>query len=294
MKRIAFVINPKSGSDRKTDRVALVNRLKSPGYHTDIFEWKQIGDRDSIFESVLKGKYDIAVAVGGDGTVSQLANALAGSETALGILPFGSGNGLARHLGVPMDYEGAMKLLEHGDIVAIDKGEMNGMSFFCTAGTGFDARIGKLFAESTTRGFWTYAKLTISEFRAYRGENYSLTIDGKTMERNAFLITVANAGQYGNDAWIAPQANACDGIFHVVIMKPMRWWNLSSLAIRLFRKTIDRSPLIETLTGKSVTISRKAAGAAHYDGEPAEMDAELRIVLMPRALKVVARKGFNG
>lgn len=294
MKRIAFVINPKSGSDRKTDRVALVNRLKSTNYHTDIFEWKKVEDRDSIFESVLNGQYDIAVAVGGDGTVSQLANALAGSQTALGILPFGSGNGLARHLGVPMNYEDAMKHLETGDVVAIDKGEMNGMSFFCTAGTGFDARIGKLFAESTTRGFWTYAKLTIREFRAYRGEEYKLTIDGKTYSRNAFLITVANAGQYGNDAWIAPQANACDGLFHVVIMKPIRWWNLLSLAIRLFRKSIHLSPFIETITGKTVTIQRKNAGAAHYDGEPAEMDAELKITMTPRALKVVARKGFNG
>ncbi|MFM2019277.1 MAG: hypothetical protein RL007_2933 [Bacteroidota bacterium] len=294
MKRIAFVINPKSGSDRKTDRVALVNRLKSASCHTDIFEWKKIEDRDSIFDEVLKGKYDIAVAVGGDGTVSQLANALAGTDTALGILPFGSGNGLARHLGVPMNYEQAMTHLETGDIVAIDKGEMNGMSFFCTAGTGFDARIGKLFAESTTRGFWTYAKLTISEFRAYRGEEYNLVIDGKTYSRNAFLITIANAGQYGNDAWIAPQANACDGLFHVVIMKPFRWWNLLSLAIRLFRKSIHQSPFIETITGKSVTIHRKKAGAAHYDGEPAAMDAELKINLTPRALKVVARKGFNG
>ena len=294
MKRIAFVINPKSGSDRKTDRVALVNRLKSSNYHADIFEWKKVEDRDSIFESVLNGQYDIAVAVGGDGTVSQLANALAGSHTALGILPFGSGNGLARHLGVPMNYEDAMKHLETGDVVAIDKGEMNGMSFFCTAGTGFDARIGKLFAESTTRGFWTYAKLTIREFRAYRGEEYKLTIDGKTYSRNAFLITVANAGQYGNDAWIAPQANAWDGLFHVVIMKPFRWWNLLSLAIRLFRKSIHLSPFIETITGKTVTIQRKNAGAAHYDGEPAEMDAELRITMTPRALKVVARKGFNG
>jgi YegS/Rv2252/BmrU family lipid kinase len=271
-----------------------VNRLKSSNYHADIFEWKKVEDRDSIFESVLNGQYDIAVAVGGDGTVSQLANALAGSQTALGILPFGSGNGLARHLGVPMNYEDAMKHLETGDVVAIDKGEMNGMSFFCTAGTGFDARIGKLFAESTTRGFWTYAKLIIREFRAYRGEEYKLTIDGKTYSRNAFLITVANAGQYGNDAWIAPQANACDGLFHVVIMKPFRWWNLLSLAIRLFRKSIHLSPFIETITGKTVTIQRKNAGAAHYDGEPAETDAELKITMTPRALKVVARKGFNG
>jgi diacylglycerol kinase (ATP) len=294
MKRIAFVINPKSGSDRKTDRVALVNRLKSPSYHTDIFEWKKIEDRDSIFDAVLKGNYDIAVAVGGDGTVSQLANALAGSNTALGILPFGSGNGLARHLGVPMNYEGAMKLLETGDIATIDKGEMNGMSFFCTAGTGFDARIGKLFAESTTRGFMTYAKLTIREFRAYRGEKYALTIDGRNYEREAFLITIANAGQYGNDAWIAPEASASDGLFHIVIMKPFRWWNLFSLAISLFRKAIHRSPFIETLTGKSVNIKRMNAGAAHYDGEPAEMEAELRISITPQALKVVARKGFIG
>lgn len=293
-KRIAFVINPKSGADRKTDRVALIRGLLSDAYDATIFEWKRVSDRDEIFNNVLQGGFNIAVAVGGDGTVSQLASALSGTDVALGIVPFGSGNGLARHLGVPLDRAAAMRLLETGNIETIDKGVINGHDFFCTSGTGFDARIGKLFAASSKRGFWTYTKLTLKEYSKYHSEYYEIRIDGKTIERDAFLVTVANAGQYGNDAWIAPEACVNDGKLQVVILKPIHWWNLPSIVSKMFRKKTHHSGHVETYVGKEIRITRTTKGPAHYDGEPAEFDAILTIKVVPSCLKVIAGLDFIG
>lgn len=293
-KRVAFVINPKSGADRTTDRVALIKSLLSDNYDATIFEWKKVEDRDTIFKEVLSGNFDIAVAVGGDGTVSQLASALSGSKVALGIIPFGSGNGLARHLGVPLDHAAAMKLIANGTVRTIDKGIVNGHDFFCTSGTGFDARIGKLFANSTKRGFWTYLKLTLREYANYSHEHYTLTLDGKALDRDAFLITVANAGQYGNDAWIAPNATVNDGKLSVVVMKPLHWWNLPGLARKMFKRKTHLSKYIETLEAKEVVIRRTSKGPAHYDGEPAEMDEVLDIKIVPSCLNVVVNENFKG
>jgi YegS/Rv2252/BmrU family lipid kinase len=293
-RKVAFVVNFKSGSDRQTDRVALIRNNLSDTYDATIFEWKQIDDRDSIFKSVLNGGFDIAVAVGGDGTVSQLASALCNSSVALGIIPFGSGNGLARHLQVPMDRIAAMKLIAEGVIQTMDKGVINGQDFFCTCGTGFDARIGKLFAESTTRGFWTYARLILQEFRKYEKEFYRITIDGKKIEREAFLVSVANAGQYGNNAWIAPGALVNDGLLRVVVLKPFRWWALPGLIRKVFFKRMQSSKYVETYTGKEILIERTDKGPAHFDGEPAEFGAELKIDVVPACLKVVVSSAFQG
>lgn len=293
-KRVAFVINPKSGSDRKTDRVALVRSLLSDKYEATIFEWKKITDRDSIFHSVLTGGFDIAVAVGGDGTVSQLASALCGSNVALGIIPFGSGNGLARHLQIPLNSVDAMKLIETGVIQTIDKGTINGQDFFCTCGTGFDARIGHLFAHSSRRGFWTYARLILREYSKYDHEHYRITMDGKTIERDAFLVTVANAGQYGNGTWIAPTAMVNDGQLRVVVLKPFRWWKIPSLVRKVFRKQMQHSKYAETYTAKEIRIERASHGPAHFDGEPADMDAVLEIKVVPACLKVVVNPDFTG
>ncbi len=293
-KKIAFVINPNSGSDKKTDRVALIRSLISTNYKSEIIPWNKISDRDVIFNRITSEGFDIAVAVGGDGTVSQIANVLAGTEVALGIIPFGSGNGLARHLGVPMETSAAMKLLETGEIKKIDKGKINHRSFFCTAGMGFDARIGKLFSESTKRGFLTYGKITISEFRSYKAEKYTIEIDGKKIERDAFLLTVANAGQYGNNAWIAPKANVTDGILNISILLPFRWWHMLGIASKMFGKKIDTSRFLESFSGNKIIVTRQSEGATHYDGEPDVMGKELDISIEPSVLNVVVPKNFQG
>ncbi len=293
-KKIAFVINPKSGNDKKTDRVKLIQSLLSDTYDSELIPWREVEDRDEIFRYVTSNGFDMAVAVGGDGTVSQLADALCGTAIALGIVPFGSGNGLARHLGIPIKTSEAMKLLETGVVIKMDRGRINNRSFFCTAGVGFDARIGKLFAESKTRGFWTYGTMTISEFRSYKSETYFIDIDGKKIERNAFLLTLANAGQYGNNAWIAPKANVTDEILHFSILLPFRWWNMIGIIRKMFSKKLDTSRFLETYAGKKITITRKSEGAMHYDGEPEHMGIELIATVDPGILNVIVPENFKG
>lgn len=293
-KRIAFIINPNSGSNRSTNRVELIRKLLPKSADCTIIEWKQVNDRDRIFADVLAGNYDIAVACGGDGTVNQLAHALSGSNTALGILPFGSGNGLARHLGIPMNVAAAMRIIEGGHCVEMDKGHINHLSFFCTAGTGFDARIGQLFAESKTRGFWTYARITLRELRSYTPETYTIEVDGMTYKHKAFLVTVANAGQYGNNAWIAPLALVNDGILHVSVLGKFSWYDVPALIWRMFGQTIDRSNLVSTYAGKSITITRESEGPAHFDGEPAMLEKVLDVRITPSALRVVVPVQFKG
>ncbi|HLG02821.1 MAG TPA: diacylglycerol kinase family protein [Bacteroidia bacterium] len=291
--RIAFVINPRSGSDKKTDRLQFIRRSLSGNYESEIFVWEELQDRQRIFNSVLNGGFDIAVAVGGDGTVSQLAEALAGTEIALGIIPFGSGNGLARHLGIPMDRNAAMKILENGKIIRMDRGRFNNRSFFCTAGVGFDAHIGKLFVESSRRGFKSYARMVLREFRSYEPENYTIEVDGKKIDREAVLITVANAGQYGNNAWIAPAARVCDGLLHISILKPFQWWNLPGIIFMLFRKKIDHSRFFESFCGNKISILRETEGATHYDGEPDVQGKEIVATVDAAVLKVMVPLDFK-
>ncbi|MCU0434381.1 MAG: YegS/Rv2252/BmrU family lipid kinase [Bacteroidia bacterium] len=293
-KRIAFIVNPNSGSNRGTNRVELINKLMPSSAECTVIEWKEINDRDRIFAQVLEGNYDIAVACGGDGTVNQLAHVLCGTNTALGILPFGSGNGLARHLGIPMNVAAAMRIIEAGHSMIMDKGTINNLSFFCTAGTGFDARIGQLFAESKTRGFWTYAKITLRELRRFSPEIYTIEVDGITYRHRAFLVTVANAGQYGNNAWIAPLALVNDGILHVSVLGSFSWYDVPALIWRMFGQSIDRSNLVNTYSGRSIKITRAEAGPAHFDGEPAMLDKELQIDITPSALNVIVPKDFKG
>jgi YegS/Rv2252/BmrU family lipid kinase len=293
-KRIAFVINPKAGQKTMRNRVDYIKQLiTGSSYDATIFEWKNLDDRDTIFNQVITGNYTIAVAVGGDGTVNQLAHVLCGSSTALAILPFGSGNGLARHLTIPMDIPDAVRLLEDGKIISIDRGRINGHSFFCTAGAGFDAHIGNLFAESSTRGFRTYAHMIIREFRKYRPETYRITIDGLQLQRDAMLVTVANAGQYGNNVWIAPEADIQDGWLNLVILKAVRWWNLPGLIKRLFDKTVHHSSSVETHRGKSIRIDRMHEAIAHFDGEPLLLSAQLEIDIEPAVLRVVVPTTFS-
>ena len=291
-KKIAFIINPNSGNDKKTDRVKLIRRLVNNTYDSEIILWENVEDCDAIFRRVISEDFDVAVAVGGDGTVSQLATALCGTKVTLGIIPFGSGNGLARHLGIPMNPSKSMQLIENGQVQKIDRGKINNQSFFCTAGVGFDARIGKLFAESTNRGFWTYVKITLREFKNLKDEMYTIVIDGKEIKRNAFLICIANAGQYGNNAWIAPKAKVNDGILHLSILGPFRWYNIVGIAIKMFRKKLNTSRFMESFNGQKITITRKLEGAIHYDGEPGIMGVELAATIESGALNVIVPLNF--
>jgi YegS/Rv2252/BmrU family lipid kinase len=283
---ILFILNPKSGgSKNKRYDLEKIIRESFPGQEILILDSEN--RITNMRERILGNGYETVVAVGGDGTINMAATAVKNSPVALGIIPMGSGNGLARELGIPLDPVEALNLISNGTINRIDGGEVNGKTFFCTSGTGFDALIGHLFDSSATRGFYTYSKITLSSLLNYRPEVYQLIIDDKVLRRKAFLITVANARQYGNDVFIAPQANTRDGLLDICILKPFRLWQVPLLIRRMFKGTVGGSGLYESYRSAAFTIIREKDGPVHHDGEPFLSGNKLEYRVLPAALKVI-------
>ena len=236
---------------------------------------------------------DLIVAVGGDGTVNEIASALVGSDTVFGIIPYGSGNGLSRFLGIPMDAEKAIKNLNAWHFETIDAAKANNEWFFNMAGMGFDAHISEVFSHQKTRGFSTYIKSSFREIINYKAENYHIEIDGKTYNREAFMLSFANSSQYGNNAHVSPHASIQDGLIDVCIIKPFPLWRFIGMGIRMFTKTADRSKYVEIIRGKHINIQRTGPGPLHLDGEPRIADATVEINVVPSSLKIIAGSSYR-
>jgi len=286
-KRAGIIINPISGGKDKRPVIEIIRKNFPKNIDYDMIIWERPDQKDDIIRKVRERNYDIVVAAGGDGTINQVAQAVKGTNSALAIIPLGSGNGLARHLNIPLDSKKAVELIGTGKEMKMDACTVNGNYFFCTSGIGFDALIGKLFAESKTRGFITYFKLTFSNLIKYKPQQYTLNIDGKTSSVKAFLVTFANASQYGNDAFIAPQADISDGYIDVVALKPFNLFQALLIAPKMFNKTLDKSSYVEVFKGKNISLSRDTSGPVHFDGEPADMNTLVEYKIEQGAVKVI-------
>ncbi len=286
--KIYFLVNPISGGKNKDNFHSLVNaNINSDLYDYDIEEW---GDNDSVEQMVGKAlakNFDIIVAAGGDGTINQVASQLAGTEKLMGIIPMGSGNGFARHNGIPMNTEKALQLLNRPTLKKVDTVLINNQRYVNVAGIGFDAHIGYLFATAASRGFKTYTKIVMKELSSFKPENYTLTIDGKEYQEDAFLISVTNGSQWGNNATIAPHASTRDGLMDVVVMKPFKFYDVPQLALQMFSKSIDKNKRILSFKASNVVIQRNNKGAVHFDGEPAEMGTEISFKIDPASLNLL-------
>lgn len=285
--KIAFVINPNAGVKKKIDIIEFIKTNFPKHLQYDLIFWKNKDDFESVKQEILSGNYRIVVACGGDGTVNQVASVVVHTNMALGIFPLGSGNGLARSNGIPLNLEKALQVIEKANIKQIDGATINGHPFFCTAGVGFDAHIANEFASSTKRGFITYFKTTLKEFFSYTPQYYKITVDGKSTETKAFLITIANASQWGNNVYIAPEAELNDGILNVSILKPFSLMSIPMIGIKLFSKKINTSSFLQSEKGKQIDIECKGQLPVHYDGEPMVISDKLTITIMPLALKIV-------
>jgi len=285
--KIAFVINPNAGVKKKIDIIEFIKNNFSKDILYDLIVWKNKNDFEAVKRDILSGNYNIVVACGGDGTVNQVSSVVAHTNMALGIFPLGSGNGLARSNKIPLNLEKALRVIERGNIKQIDGATINGNPFFCTAGVGFDAHIANEFATSTKRGFVTYFKTTVKEFFSYSPQDYKITIDGNSIETKAFLITIANAGQWGNDVYIAPEAELSDGILNISILKPFSNFSIPMIGIKLFSKKIHTSIRLQSEKGKQIEIEFKGELPVHFDGEPLMVSDHLSVSIMPLALNVV-------
>jgi diacylglycerol kinase (ATP) len=287
--KILFLINPISGTKKKINLPEKILQLVDKSmYDAEVYITRYKGEAIEIVPKKMVEGFRRFVAVGGDGTVNEIASALIDTDGILGIIPIGSGNGLARHLKIPINVEKSLKLINDGKFETIDYGRINNTPFFCTCGVGFDAHIGYQFAQNKGRGFITYIKVTIADFFNYKPKKYKLKIDKTSrFQTRAFLITFANASQYGNNAYISPNADIQDGKLDICILSPFRLHRAPGIGIRLFAKNIHRSSLMYTEQAKEVVLKRKKAGVVHFDGEPCEMGKKIKISIVPKGLKVM-------
>lgn len=294
-KKIVFVVNPISGTQGKKAILKCVEeRIDRSIYEYQIVETQYAGHATQIAAEAAKVGVHIVVAIGGDGTINEIARSLIHTDTALGIIPCGSGNGLARHLRIPMDYKAAIDILNKGYQICIDYGKINDIPFFCTCGVGFDAFVSLKFADSGKRGLLTYLENTLHESLTYQPETYEIENEEGTVKHEAFLIACGNASQYGNNAYITPFASMRDGLLSVSILAPFTPVEVPLIVGQLFSNTLDKNSHMTTITARKITIKRKNAAPVHYDGEPAIMDAELKIEVVPDGLKVLAAPGWDG
>lgn len=288
-KKIVFVINPISGTQGKEQILAWVNeKLDREKYDMEVVYTEYAGHAVQIAEQKAAEKAFAVVAIGGDGTINEIARSLVHTDTALGIIPCGSGNGLARHLQIPLDPKKAVDIINGGRLEVIDYGKINGIPFFCTCGVGFDAFVSLKFSQAGKRGPLTYLEQTLLESLKYRPEVYELEMDGNVSTRyRAFLIACGNASQYGNNAYITPRATLDDGLLDVTILEPFTVLDVPSLSFQLFNKTIDQNSRIKTFQCKSLRIHRSKPGVVHFDGDPMMAGEDVEVSIVQRELKVI-------
>ena len=287
MKRLTLIINPKSGtlSKKGLDRW-LPRHLRRMGYDVDVKFTAGPGDATRLAaESAARGDYGV-LACGGDGTVNEVAAGLINTPTALGILPAGSGNGLARHIGIPVDIELSTKVIAADNILTCDYGTVNDRPFFCTFGMGFDAAVSSRFAKKHRRGLNSYISSAIDEFIKYTPNQYEIFAGQHVITERAFLVSVCNASQYGNNAFIAPAASIRDGQLDVTIVYDGNFIENAWSGVEMLTGSIGNHGKIRTFRTPELTVRRASPGAAHIDGEPVDLPAELNIKCHPGAIRI--------
>ena len=287
-KRITFIVNPISGGHEKEEIINMITQgMDKERFDVNIRLTEYAGHAVEIAHACAEQGIDIVAAVGGDGTINEVARALTHTETALGIVPCGSGNGLARHLCIPMNARKAINILNQAVVMQFDYGVVNNIPFFCTCGMGFDAFISLKFAEAGKRGPITYVENVLKEGLNYKPETYEVEDETGAHRYKAFLIACANASQYGNNAYIAPEASMRDGVMDVIIMEPFNALEAPQISIDLFNKTLSSNSKIKHFQTRKIHIHRQESGAIHYDGDPIMTDPDVDVHIEHLGIRIV-------
>ena len=312
---IRIIINPISGTNAARKRAKKVVLALEEAFTIKGIKTQYAGHATELAKQAVNDGVEIIVAVGGDGTVNEIASALVGTETALIIVGTGSGNGLARDLGMfGLSTKQIIERIKQHKSYRIDCGEVLGRKFFCTCGSGFDALIGHMFAQTKVRGFLTYVKLSLKAYKDYTPLSYHLSFcqnsscgnnaaDAGLESRkgDAFVVNIANNKQFGNNAYIAPHANLMDGLFTVTIIKPFKWYHIPYMAYSLFSKQMHKNKFVETFDCGDCTLdvtnplscSGPSTGSGttaylHIDGEPINNNSNsFSVKMIPASLKII-------
>lgn len=287
---ILFIINPISGGKKKLKLPALIDScLDKNKFNANFSFTEYVGHANEIAEEAANKNFDIIVAVGGDGTINEVAPTVMKFNKILGVIPFGSGNGLARFLHIPMDTKKAIQVINNLKVQVIDAAKLNDRYFFNMSGMGFDAHISTVFAGKKGRGLKGYVEMFLKEMNDYEPQTYLLEIDGKQFTREAYVISIANSSQYGNNVHISPKSSLTDGLLDLCIVKPFPLYKVAVLAYQMLRKTTDKSDMVEIIRGKNIKITRDKEDSIHLDGEPFFMGKHIEIDVIPSALKIIIK-----
>jgi YegS/Rv2252/BmrU family lipid kinase len=279
-----FIYNPISGNYSPTKRAALLKKISSDPNNI-IFETNNKDEEASLTQKAIQLGAKKIIAIGGDGTINKVASVLAGTEIPLGLVAMGSGNGLARHLGIPMNSLVAVDKALNGKSIKIDACKINDKLFFCTAGMGFDAAVAELFDKRGKRGLINYILAVLIAMFKFRPIEVEFE-NGKT--EVLFLLTIANANQYGNNAFISPYSNIQDGTFEIIKIKKNNIIRLMSISLRLFMKNIHKSSDVEIIPASSFKLIQKVNQPMHLDGESIRFESDtLEVSILPAALNVI-------
>jgi YegS/Rv2252/BmrU family lipid kinase len=286
-----FIVNPISGPRKRAKQVVdYIAHQITKSDHTCNFVFTQSpGDATLKTKQAVSDGIDIVVAAGGDGTINEVATGLIHTKSILGVIPLGSGNGIARSLNIPIPLEKCVELLINPKIKILDVGKINDRFFFGVCGIGYDAEIGKKFQEFGVRGPIPYFMIGAKEYLFYQPHKFQLEFNGLKKEIRALFIACANTKQYGNGAIIAPQADPCDGVMDLCIVGKVSIVKAFYLAFKLFRGEIEKTKYYQHHTCQSVKITTALqSNIIHTDGEPIEMGKTLDIILIEKAINVCA------
>lgn len=290
MKKALLIVNPKSGTSAasKDSIIEMAQRiLPQAGLELEVTRTERRGHASELAAAASAAGVPVVIAAGGDGTVNETARALCYTGTAMGIIPCGSGNGLARHLNIPMNPEKALGVIAAGRTDVIDFCTANGEPFFCTFGMGFDAAVSDRFASRPDRrGLKNYVRAAVEVFLRYKSQEYTLSTPDGTLTKRAFIVACCNASQYGNNAFIAPRASLTDGLMDVTIIHRGTWLSHAMSGLRIMTGSLGESGSVSMIRTSELHISRPIAGPAHLDGEVARLGKEIYVKCNHNALKV--------
>lgn len=290
--KVFLVINKFAGHHKKIHEIKddVIAFLQKNGCTVDYAMTQYCGHAKSITADALRRGFELIVAVGGDGTVNEVSQGLKGTGGKMGIIPIGSGNGLARELGISLNVTKSTRTLLEGKIRQIDVCSVNDQPFLCTCGIGFDAQIAWRMNQSASRGFLRYIQLTVRESLRFKPFKMKMNVDGTIREEKVFMVTFANISQFGNHAYIAPKAKINDGLVDMIVIKPFHKIWLPVLGILLFTPVLPVLPFVECFKIKKAVLLGADTTLVHYDGETDQLSSPSVITVDPATLPVITQK----
>ena len=290
-KRIVFIINPISGTRHSDDIESIVRKELSADVFDIAFRYtERQGHGGEIAAEAVRDGVDIVAAVGGDGTINEVASKLVGTGTALAVIPHGSGNGLAYHLHIPINLKKSIRIIKNLNIIDIDTCLVNGRNFFSIAGIGFDAKVAYDFSRDVQRGFQNYLKYIIKNFFTYKTSKYHIATTEQDIDTEAFFITFANSSQWGYNIKIAPQASVQDGKLNLCICHRPLFVKMLNIDLPfLLSDHFDKSSLVKYVECEKAVITSRDGKPIylHIDGDAAGLTDTVTLEVLPKSLKTI-------